>query len=153
MSVIYGPDSQLPEEIASLLADLARGQQAWINGVESESIRNQHDEMTIYGPFGGPARRQKEGLQQRQAATRAQFQGGTCEPEFVQAVASDDLVVLVLLETSTVKFAGREGTHPWILRITEVYQRDGQEWRRLHRHADPLIKLRGLDDTLALLAD
>jgi hypothetical protein len=28
----------------------------------------------------------------------------------------------------------------WSLRVTQVYRREGSEWRLVHRHADPLVK-------------
>jgi ketosteroid isomerase-like protein len=27
----------------------------------------------------------------------------------------------------------------WSLRVTQVYRREGSEWRLVHRHADPLV--------------
>jgi hypothetical protein len=41
---------------------------------------------------------------------------------------------------------GRVGGLPdqdWSLRVTQVYRRDGADWRVVHRHADPLV--RGID--------
>ena len=153
MATIYDSESELPEEIRGLLADTRRRQHEWIRGAEGATSDIQHPDMTIYGPFGGPARRMSEGGARAQRETRALFQGGTSEAQLVRAIESGDLVVLVLFETSMVKFAGREDPHPWTLRVTEVYQRTGDRWQRLHRHADPLARGRPLDETLALLAE
>jgi hypothetical protein len=151
MAVIHDSESELPELIKGLLVDTRRRQQRWIDGVEGDIKELQHPEMTICGPFGGPAR--LIGDMVAQAAARAPFQGGTGEVELVRVIESGDLVVLILLERSMVQFAGREEPHPWDLRVTEVYQREGGRWQRLHRHADPLTLRRDLDATLALLAD
>ena len=153
MSVIYGPDAELPDEIAELVTTVARGPQAWVGGTAGEETRIQQEEMTLYGPFGGPVARMGEELLRGQAAVRSQFQGGTSHSEVVQVIRADDLVILVGLVTNSVKFAGRDHVHPWNLRVTEVFKRDGETWRRLHRHADPLVKRRSLEETLALLAD
>jgi len=51
-----------------------------------------------------------------------------------------------------VRFEGRGVTDPWRLRATSVFQREGDEWRAVHRHADPLVHFRSLDETLALMA-
>jgi ketosteroid isomerase-like protein len=32
----------------------------------------------------------------------------------------------------------------WSLRVTQIYRRDGSEWRLVYRHADPLVKGIGL---------
>jgi hypothetical protein len=34
----------------------------------------------------------------------------------------------------------------WSLRVTQVYRRDGSEWRLVHRHADPLVQNIGLEN-------
>jgi ketosteroid isomerase-like protein len=38
----------------------------------------------------------------------------------------------------------------WSLRVTQVYRRDGSDWRVVHRHADPLVRDIGLDQAAAL---
>ena len=65
-------------------------------------------------------------------------------------MSAGDLLVLVLMETNEVKFDGYDKPQPWTLRTTQVFRRDGDHWSRLHRHADPLIKRRSLQETLAL---
>jgi len=35
--------------------------------------------------------------------------------------------------------------------VTEVYQQQDGEWRRVHRHADPLIHQISIDEVLSLL--
>lgn len=135
--------------VQELHALIRRGQQLWIEG-QGEGIP-QHEQMTIYGPFGGPARVFAGDNDPRQAATRAQFQGGESNVEIVRTIQSGDLAVVVSLSTNSVRFIGRSEPHPWVLRVTEVYQRTGDTWLRLHRHADPLIKSRPLAETLELL--
>jgi hypothetical protein len=151
MAVIHDTESELPEHIGRLLADTRRRQQEWIRGKEGDIVLLQHPDMTIYGPFGGPAR--LIGDRVAQNAARAQFKGGTGQVDVVRVIESDDLVVLVLFERSIVEFEGRDEPHPWLLRVTEIYQRQGDEWQRLHRHADPLTRPRPLEETLELLAE
>lgn len=142
-------------EIEQLVAALDHGRDAWIHGrLEFTAGRAvaQADDMTIFGPFGGEAARNGPGFAARQAAIAAQFAGGHGTCELVSAYASGDLVVLVLLERSEVTFAGRATPEPWVLRTTQVFRRDGERWIRLHRHADPLIDRRALDQTSRLAA-
>ena len=130
---------------------IRRGQQRWNEG-QGEGIP-QHDQMTIFGPFGGQIRVVTGDNDPRQAAVRAQFRGGDSTVAIVRTIRSGDLAIVVSLSTNSVQFAGRTEPHPWVLRVTEVYQQAGDSWSRLHRHADPLIKPRPLTETLELLAD
>ena len=61
------------------------------------------------------------------------------------------MVVLVMIEHSTVTFDGFDVPQPWILRTTQVFRRDSDKWVRLHRHAEPLILGRSFEETVALL--
>ena len=62
-------------------------------------------------------------------------------------------MVLVLIERNDVRLGGRDETQPWILRSTSVFRLDDEQgWIRLHRHADPLIRLRPGDETFSIAA-
>jgi ketosteroid isomerase-like protein len=108
-------------------------------------------EFTIFGPFGGvPPPGWTENSARAQAATAAQFHGAASSTvDLVQAYVSDDLIVLVLLERNRVRFGGAE-SQQWDLRTTQVYKRDGADWKIVHRHADPLVMPRNLTQTLQL---
>ncbi len=144
-------------DIDQLLEAVDRGRDEWINGTLSwdnlESLIRQAPDATIFGPFGGvaPPGVAPIALVERQKAGAAMFQGGTGETEVVRAIVEGDLAVLVLVDRSQVHFEGRESAEPWMLRITEVFRKESGTWVRLHRHADPLMRFRNLDATLALL--
>ena len=38
----------------------------------------------------------------------------------------------------------------WSLRVTQVYRREGSEWRLVHRHADPLVNSISLEQAAAI---
>jgi len=143
-------------EVETLFDQMRRGARAWINGqLEHTAAPDlvQAADMTIFGPFGGEAARNGPELEARQAQILATFHGGSSECELVHAMTSGDLVVLVMIERSTVTFEGRDRPQPWVLRTTQVFRKDGARWVRLHRHADPLIKRRSFDETLQIAAD
>src|SRR6478735_1795806 len=99
----------------------------------------QAPDMTIFGPFGGQASRNGPELEGRQARIVSKFHGGSSTCELVHAMTSGDLVILVMVERSTVTFEGRDTPQSWVLRTTQVFRKDRDRWLRLHRHADPLI--------------
>ena len=98
-----------------------------------------HDgDYTLFAPFGGEARHGFDDSDEALAASAGFFQGGEATLDVVQAHVAGDLAVLVVVERQH----GRVGGLPdqdLSLRVTMVFRRDGDVWRLLHRHADPLV--------------
>jgi len=143
-------DSEIQELIEALDAE----RQAWVDGrfdPNAAGTMIQAADMTIFGPFGGEAGAGGPELAARQKRVNASFRGGSGRCEVVRSIAADDLLVLVMIERNQVAFEGRTEPHAWTLRTTQVFRRDGSRWVRLHRHADPLLGRRSLEETLVLL--
>lgn len=146
--------TEIDADAQALLDDLDRGRQAWIEGrleFGDGSLVEQAPDMTIFGPFGGDAGSGGAALVAKQMRAAAMFRGGSGRSEVVKVMREGDLVVVVLIERNEARFEGHAALHPWILRTTQVFRRDGDRWIRLHRHADPLIARRPLADALALI--
>jgi len=142
-------------EVQSLVHELGRAHDAWIHGRTEKAgtdLMQQDADMTIFGPFGGPIVRNGPDLESRQAAVSAKFRGGSGEIEVVNVFRSGNLVVVVLVERSSVLFEGRTEPQPFVLRTTQVFRKDGKRWMRLHRHADPLIDRRSFETTIDIAA-
>jgi ketosteroid isomerase-like protein len=62
--------------------------------------------------------------------------------EVVAARASGDLAYIVALEhtTASIKAAPPQ---PYLLRVTTVFRREDDEWKVVHRHADPASETAG----------
>jgi hypothetical protein len=122
------------------------------DGVEGSGF-TQADDMTIFGPFGGPSPTMSiaELTKGQNAVSRELFEAGTSTFEVVKRVVTDNLVVLVMIERNTVRVKGATEDQPWVLRTTQVFLLDNdRQWWRLHRHADPLIRFRPGDETFDL---
>jgi hypothetical protein len=140
--------------VQELLAQTLSTWRQWLNGDSrpAAALMAHTPTFTIFGPFGGPSPPGwSEESANAQAATARMFQGGTAEIELVQSYVSDDLIVLVTIERSQVRFGGQDGPRAWNLRTTQVYQRIGDAWKIVHRHADPFIARRDLQQTLEIL--
>lgn len=134
------------------LTEAASG--AWMRGDWDGgygALLTQENDATIYGPFGGPAVVGTDSWVSRGSAAVRQFRNGESRLTLVQAHTSGNLLVLVLLEEQTGEIAGSEG-QTWSLRVTQVYRREDGDWRVIHRHADPLVQTRTMQETLALAA-
>jgi hypothetical protein len=127
----------------------------WMNGDSTgyANLMAHTDRLRIFGPLGGASPiGWSEGFARAQAAGARQFLGGISSTvELVQSYVSDSLVVIVKIERNKVRLAGREQPEEWVERSTEVYAREGSEWKIVHRHSDPLVEHRSLAQTLDLL--
>ena len=124
---------------------------AWINGDGTPYALP--DDGTILGAVGGFSAGGDE-TAERQRTVASQWRRGTGSIEFLNGDVDGDLAWLAFIERSTVEFASdADGVeHRWDLRVTEVFRRSDGIWQRVHRHADPLVDRRPVDEVAALLS-
>ena len=141
--------------VRRLLEDAQHANSAWMNGrgTDYADLMSHTADFSIAGPFGGPAvHGWIDVIRLVQAQVAAQFKGGTTKVELVTSHESGDLIVLVMTERGEAKFDGYDTPQPWSLRVTQVYRREGDGWKIVHRHADPLVLMRSLDEVIALVS-
>lgn len=140
-------------EVAELLARLDEGRQSWIDGKLGYGRGfdiDQDEDMTIFGPFGGEAARGTAELAGRQDRAASLFSGGSGRCDVIKTIVAGDVVVVIQVERNEARVQGSGIPQSWMLRTTQVFERRGDGWVRLHRHADPLIDLRPPDRTFAI---
>lgn len=135
-------------ELSGLLSRCRRDHTAWING--DGSFYALPDGGSIMGAVGG-ASLGGDGTFQRQLAVARQWASGTGEIELINGSIDGDTAWLVMIERATVIFAGQSEPHRWDLRVTEIFHRDGEDWVRVHRHADPLVDRHDIPSLVPLL--
>jgi ketosteroid isomerase-like protein len=107
------------------------------------------DDFTLMQPFGGEASHGFDASPERLAQLARTFRKGDATLEVAQSYASNDLIVLVMIERQHGEVGGLPD-QDWSLRVTQVYRRQGTEWRLVHRHADPLVRRISLETTAGL---
>jgi ketosteroid isomerase-like protein len=137
--------------LGQLLERCRRDHLAWING--DGSPYELPDDGTILGAVGGYSRGGPE-TGERQRALAARWRRGTGTIEFLDAGIGGDLAWLTFIERGSVELdTDPEGSERrWDLRVTEIFRRSDGVWHRVHRHADPLVDRRSLDEVTDLLA-
>jgi ketosteroid isomerase-like protein len=100
------------------------------------------DDYTLIPPFGGAPRHGFDASEDAVEQLSRFFADGEAQVDVVQSYASGDFVVLVLIERQHGKVGGLPD-QDWSLRVTMLFRREGDDWRLVHRHADPLV--RGID--------
>lgn len=109
------------------------------------------DGFTLMEPFGGPTSHGFNATEEKLAALAKNFRNGTARLDVDQTYASSDLVVLVYVERNDGEVHGLPN-QDWSLRVTQVFQRQGADWKLVHRHADPLVQSISLGDLSSLAA-
>ncbi len=94
---------------------------------------------TFYAPGGGSVSGAEQVVAEFARGARSFAPGGANAFEILQLAASDGLACWVGFQRAEVHMPGRSETVPFNLRVTEVFRREGTEWKLIHRHADPLI--------------
>jgi ketosteroid isomerase-like protein len=139
------------EDVANLTRRTAEANAALVRGdIDGYLALIEHaNDYTLMAPFGGATTRGFDTSSGHRAAIARFFKSGTFDQEVVATYASDGLVVLVTIERVRAEVGGLPEQN-WSLRVTQVFRRDGAEWRLVHRHADPLAKGISLQQAAAL---
>lgn len=140
------------DELNILVAHTEKIANAWMQGDWDGgygAALTAREDATIYGPFGGPATVGARAWAEGAKVGIKQFRNGQSNVNLVQSYASGDLLVLVLLEEQSGEVGGIPN-QPWSLRVTLVYRREEEGWRVVHRHADPLVKRRTLQEVASM---
>ena len=139
------------DAVAALVVRVAEKNTAFMRGDMqrwSELVAIAPD-FTLMQPFGGPASYGFDTRPKHLAEMSRYFRNGTSELELVQAYASEELIVLATIERQRAEVGGLPAQN-WSLRVTEVWRKSGSDWQLAHRHADPLVERRSLEQTAAL---
>jgi ketosteroid isomerase-like protein len=139
----------LSEDVANLTRRTAEANTALLRGdIDGYLALIEHaEDYTLMAPFGGAPTR---GFDTSSPAALARFfKSGTFDQEVVATYDSGDLVVLVTIERVRAEVGGIP-KQDWSLRVTQVFRREGADWRLVHRHADPLVNGISLEQAAAL---
>jgi ketosteroid isomerase-like protein len=115
------------------------------------AVANFGTSFTLMQPFGGPVSHGFDPAPERLAALATNFRNGDARLELEQSIVSDSVVVLVYVERQAIEVSGLP-KQDWSLRVTQVFQRQGDDWKLMHRHADPLVRSLSLDTAAAIAA-
>lgn len=92
---------------------------------------------TFFGPQGGYEQGPDHvySIYERDATY---FTSGDSSFEILQMAASDGIAYWAGFQRAMARLDGSTEPIPFNLRVTEVFRREGDEWKLIHRHADSL---------------
>jgi ketosteroid isomerase-like protein len=136
-----GDTNQEGSDLRDLVELWSAAAQAYMNGdLRTYAWLARHSQdYVLMRPDGGDPRPGFDGSDEAVDWTARTFRAGTAAVEVFRTYASGDLAVLVAVERQH----GDVGPLPpqeWSMRVTLVFRREGDTWRLVHRHADPLTR-------------
>jgi ketosteroid isomerase-like protein len=104
-----------------------------------KSLYSRQPDITLGNPFGGFGRGEAAVFEQLERAASHYRDGETVQFDTVSHVVEGDLGYTVEIERFRAKVGGRSDVSDLALRVTCIYRREADEWKLVHRHADPRV--------------
>jgi ketosteroid isomerase-like protein len=132
--------SQPPNDFDAFLQRRKAASDAFVNGDPDPlaGISAQQSPATLFGPKGDSI----EGADKVNAANAGvagRFKPGSRNTfDVLHKAADGELAYWVGIQRSVVQMDGHDEGVPMDLRVTEIFRREGGQWKLFHRHADRL---------------
>ena len=124
---------KLIEQFQSALGEFFKG-----NPEPVKNLFSHREDVSLANPLGPPARGRDEVAQTIERAVSNFTDGEVVGFEDVAKYVTPELACVVWLERAKVKLGGMEDLAPSVLRVTMVFRPEGDTWKVVHRHADPI---------------
>lgn len=141
---------QLPASLESAIAESHEALRKILNGDPSgyEALFADRDDITLGNPFGPFGKGRAEVLKALRNASTKYRDGSVIRVDRVASYRDGKLVVLVEIEHDRAKLGTSTDFADFAARVTSVYERIGNRWKLVHRHADPITSARPAESML-----
>src|SRR5215212_5600060 len=134
---------QVIEQCQQALGQFVKGNPEPMQGMFSH-----REDVSLANTFGPPAHGWAEVAATMERAASNLRDGGMVAFEEVAKYVTPELAYTVWQERQKAKVGGRGDVTPFTLRVTMVYRPEGDTWKVVHRHADPITTARPADSVI-----
>lgn len=103
-----------------------------------QALYSASDDVTLGNPFGPYAHGRKQVEMTLAGAASNYRDGEATEIELIEKYIADELACVVEVERGLTRVGGGEKLVQVAVRVTSVFRLENDEWKLVHRHADPI---------------
>lgn len=133
-------NATLAHDFEQFMKEREQAARAYVSGDAAPVLRllTRVSPSTFFGPKGGYEQGADHVASTHQHGAE-QFESGSDNHfEILQKGASDGIAWWTGLQHASARMKGKPDAVPMNLRVTEVFRREDEEWKLVHRHADLL---------------
>ena len=128
--------------------DLAQGEFMKGNPEPVKKLFSRREDVTLANPLGPPAHGWEQVAATMEHAA-SQFRDGKIGVyETIEKHVTPELAYVVRVERAEAKVGGSEDSAPIALRVTMIFRPEEDEWKIVHRHADPITTARPAESVI-----
>ncbi|RYD94020.1 MAG: nuclear transport factor 2 family protein [Sphingomonadales bacterium] len=141
---------KVPAALEATIAESHEALRKILNGDPSgyAALFADRDDITLGNPFGPFGKGRREVLQRLNNAATKYRDGTVVAVDRVAVYGNGDFVCLVEIEHDRAKLANSPDYSEFAARVTSLYERIGDRWQLIHRHADPITTNRPAESVL-----
>ena len=113
-----------------------------------QELFSHREDVTLANPFGPPVRGWEQVAQAQERGASYYRDGEIYDFETVAKYVTPELACIVWIERTNAKVGGSEDVTPCDLRVTMLFRPEGDTWKVVHRHADPITNSRPAESVI-----